>query len=79
MVLAIVFPFFISACNEQQKKESKNENGDLIIGNGQMPNAVKDNSNNLHVVYGSGDSILYSVSFDEGKAFTAPRVIALLP
>ncbi len=44
-----------------------------------MPNSVKDNSNNLHVVYGSGDSIMYSVSFDKGKTFTPPDVIALLP
>ena len=44
-----------------------------------MPNSVADNSNNLHVVYGSSDSIMYSTSSDKGKTFTPPQVIALLP
>ena len=52
---------------------------DVIIGSGQMPNLTKDNKNNLHLVYGSGDSILYSYSTNEGKAFSSAVVAAVLP
>jgi len=36
--------------------------------NGQMPQIVKD-KDILHVVFGSGDSILYTYSSDHGKSF----------
>ncbi len=79
LILANLFLFIILGCHEQPKNKDKTEKGDVIIGNGQMPNAIKDNSDNLHIVYGSGDSIMYSVSSDEGKTFSQPQVIALLP
>jgi hypothetical protein len=49
------------------------------IGNGQMPNASKDIRGNLHIVFGSGDSILYSFSGNQGKTFSQPELVALLP
>jgi hypothetical protein len=55
------------------KKES-----DVVIAIGQMPNIVKDRYNNIHLVYGSGDSIIYASSKD-GKSFTRPSLIARLP
>lgn len=51
----------------------------LIIANGQMPNMVKDKNDHLHLVYGTGDSIMYSMSSDLGKNFSAPSLIAVLP
>src|SRR6185503_15034867 len=63
--------FFLCSC--------KNENSNPIIVEGQMPNLVKDNSNNFHLVYGNGDSILYSYSSDQGNTFSAPSLISILP
>src|SRR6187200_2009005 len=57
----------------------KNENNNPVIAEGQMPNLVKDNSNNIHLVYGNGDSILYCYSSDHGSTFSAPFLISILP
>lgn len=70
---AIVVLFVLSAFN---KKERPN---DTIIGSGQMPAIAMDASNKFHLVYGTGDSIMYSQSADGGAQFSAPTLIALLP
>src|SRR5215212_7544416 len=57
----------------------KNENSNRVIAIGQMPSLVKDNSNNFHLVYGNGDSILYCYSSDHGKTFSVPSLISILP
>ena len=49
------------------------------IANGQMPNLSTDNSGIVHLVYGNGDSILYSSSSDKGNSFSSPAVVAILP
>ena len=41
--------------------------------------SIKDNSGNIHLVYGTGDSILYSYSSDGGKTFSDPTLISVLP
>lgn len=52
---------------------------DVIIANGRMPNITKDKSNNIHIVYGTGDSIMYISSTKEGKSFSLPVLVAVLP
>jgi hypothetical protein len=52
-------------------RNKENKNGD-IIAVGQMPNLGKDNSGNVYLVYGSGDSILYSYSGDKENRFPHP-------
>lgn len=54
------------------------ENNNFVIAKGQMPNITRDNSNHIHVVYGSGDSIMY-VSSNNGRSFTSPALVAILP
>src|SRR5690348_9420546 len=54
------------------------KSSDSIIAQGQMPNLVKDNADRIHLVYGSGDSIMYSFSKDQGKTFSAPSLISVL-
>jgi hypothetical protein len=49
-----------------------------VIANGKMPNIAKDNSGNIHLVFGHGDSLLYSASSDEGKKFSPPEIIAII-
>lgn len=65
----------LSACS-QKKIINK---VDIVIGIGQMPWLAKDNKNNVHLVYGSGDSIMYSCSADNGNTFAKPAVVAVLP
>jgi len=51
----------------------------ITIGQGQMPALVTTEDKNIHLVFGSGDSILYVNSTDAGKTFTTPALIAVLP
>ncbi len=55
------------------------QQNDLIIADGEMPAIAKDNNNTLHLVFGNGDSIMYTYSIDEGSTFSAPVLIAELP
>ena len=52
---------------------------DLIVAKGQMPQIAIDKKNNIHIVYGQGDSIMYTFSTNKGKSFTSPSSIAFLP
>ncbi len=54
------------------------KDNNTVIAAGQMPNIAKDKYNNVHIVYGWGDSIMY-VSSKDGKSFTSPSLIAVLP
>ncbi len=52
---------------------------DFVVANGQMPSLVKDGQNGVHLVYGSGDSIMYTyLSAAEGN-FSSPSLVAVLP
>lgn len=73
-VLMLVCLYLLSSCSEKV-----HDRNDFVIGKGQMPNLVKDNEENLHVVYGSGDSIMYSYSSNHGKSFFQPILISVLP
>jgi hypothetical protein len=50
----------------------------IVTLKGQMPNIVKDRIGMLHLTYGIGDSLLY-VSSKDGKVFTKPSLIAVVP
>lgn len=75
LLLVLLFSYCLSACSENQNHKTN----DLVIANGQMPNLVKDKEDNLHLVYGSGDSIMYTYSSDQGKSFSHPALISVLP
>jgi len=66
--------FFLSSC-----QDDKPDVANTTIAAGQMPNVIKDNSGDIHLVYGNGDSILYSYSSDRGKTFSTPALISVLP
>ena len=63
------------SCNEK-KAVSKT---DFVIANGQMPDVVKDKSDNIHLAYGIGDSIMYISSSDKGATFSSPSLVDVLP
>ncbi len=71
-LLCLIYLF--SSCSEKRVKSKD----DFIIANGQMPNLIKDKEDNLHLVFGSGDSIMYSFSPDNGETFSS-SLIAVLP
>ena len=50
----------------------------ITIAKGQVPSVVKDRGNLIHIVYGTGDSIMY-VSGKDGKTFTSPSLVSVLP
>jgi hypothetical protein len=64
----------LTACAEK-KAENKN---DFIIAGGQIPELAKDKSN-LYLVYGNGDSIMYSYTSDNGNTFSKPSLISVVP
>src|SRR5689334_3701244 len=48
-----------------------------ILAPGQMPNIISDD-NQLHLVYGRNDSILYRASSDRGNTFSPETVISVV-
>ncbi|MEO6453284.1 MAG: sialidase family protein [Ginsengibacter sp.] len=73
-ILVLLSVYMLSACSEKTYDKP-----DFVIGQGQMPKVVKDKDDNLQLVYGYGDSIMYSYSSDHGKSFSPPTLISVLP
>jgi BNR repeat-like domain len=73
LFLSIVVFFY--SCKEQPNTAQTQS----VIGTGQMPAMARDNSGNLHLVYGTDDSIMYTFSSDNGISFSAPFLIHVLP
>ena len=44
-----------------------------------MPNLVNDGTGGLHLVFGNKDSIFYMQSKDQGKSFSTPVLVDILP
>ncbi len=72
-LIAFIF-IFVFSCKED-KQQSINS---TTIAVGKMPALAKDANDNMHVVYGSGDSLLYVYSNDKGNTFSQPVVIDTL-
>jgi hypothetical protein len=71
--IAIVLSIAVAGCTDQAI-----ENGSVILA-GQMPSLAKGGKNVLHLVYGSGDSLMYSFSSNNDKSFSVPTLVAVLP
>lgn len=56
----------------------ENKNITLSIGKGQMPAIALDKKGTVHLIYGSGDSLLYSSSNDKGSSFSKPELIKVV-
>jgi hypothetical protein len=70
-------PLFLSlllfvACKQQHQSNHANV---IFIANGHMPAITKDNRAVIHLVYGKGDSIMYSFSNNKGISFSSPQLI----
>jgi len=66
--------FLLFAC-----KNHVLQGNEEIIASGQAPGITSDSTNKFHLVYGSGDSILYCYSSDHGKTFSTPALVSILP
>jgi len=75
LLAAMTACILFAGCKDQQD----GNNAATTIARGQMPNITKDNSGDLHLVYGTGDSIMYSFSSDRGKSFSPSVLISALP
>jgi hypothetical protein len=64
----------INSCSEPAKHLPV----DTVIGRGQLPNAAKDNQGNVSIVFGRGDSIMYTVSKNKGQSFSTASVVDVL-
>ncbi len=73
-LIVFVSLVFLSACRDEKPHVPNS-----VIARGQMPNVTKDNSGNIHLVYGNGDSILYCYSSDRGKTFSSGSLVAVVP
>jgi hypothetical protein len=75
IILITIVLCSLLSCNEREAVSK----ADFVIANGQMPNITKDKNGNLHLVYGIGDSIMYTYSSDKGNSFATPSLIDVLP
>jgi hypothetical protein len=74
LLVPVCFAFLIQSC------ENKNvDSTDHLVGKGRMPNLAKDSEGNFHLVFGTGDSIMYSISGNNGNSFSSPTLLARLP
>src|SRR5262245_9832469 len=73
LLILLSVSVFLAGCRSPDVTNSSS-----IIATGQMPAVARDHSNNLHLVYGKGDSILYSYSSDHGKTFSTPALISVV-
>ena len=69
-----LFSFFLFLIAYSQNKAGN----DLIIAQGQIPDIAKDQSNNIHIAYGTGDSVMY-ISSKDGISFEPASLVAVLP
>ena len=74
-ILFAVSLLIFSSCSQK----STSGKDDFVIAKGQMPCITKDKDNNLHLVYGVGDSIMYTYSENNARSFSKPALISLLP
>ena len=75
-----IFLFSFAICTLFSCTEKKSPGKeDFVIANGQMPSLAKDKQKGLHVVYGAGDSIMYTYLSHMDTAFNAPVLIGVLP
>ncbi|HKH62367.1 MAG TPA: sialidase family protein [Flavitalea sp.] len=71
----IILTLFSTGCKDQEP-----DSGFIsLIAAGQMPSLATDQSQQLHLVFGNGDSIMYAVSKDHGHTFSQPALISRLP
>ncbi len=63
----------ISSCTNHPEKKDADV---VIIADGQMPAVASIDSNSLHIIFGKGDSLLYTSSNNKAISFSTPGVLS---
>ena len=63
---------------ECRQRHQSNDSGVTLIAKGQMPAITKDKNQGIHLVYGTGDSIMYTFSNNKGISFSSPELVGSL-
>ncbi len=66
--------FLFASCKQHESNPSEV----VIIAQGKMPAITKDENQNIHLVYGKGDSIMYMFSKNKGVTFSIPELVTSL-
>ena len=75
--LVITFLAFWTLCFSAEKKFITDK--DFVIAAGQMPNMTIGRNESVQLVYGNGDSILYSSLKENASAFSKPALVSVIP
>lgn len=67
---------FMNSCQEQDKSNTISA---ILLANGEVPNLAADSKGIIHLAFGQGDSILYSISTDKGESFSTPELVDTFP
>jgi hypothetical protein len=67
LFLPAVF-IFSTACSQKS----------IVVAKGHMPCIARDKRNQIHITYGTGDSIMY-ISTKDGRTYSSPELVAVLP
>jgi hypothetical protein len=59
-------------CNQRLQS---NDSGVVLIANGQMPAITRERDQVIHLVYGIGDSVMYTFSNNQGISFSSPELV----
>jgi hypothetical protein len=78
-LLTIVWLLFSLAFSSSEGPKGEEPVSVSIIGPGEVPSLAIDQAGNPHLVYGKGDSIMYSESINQGKSFSKPTLVGRLP
>jgi hypothetical protein len=79
LIMRILLTLFLSFICSLTFIAVKTNVSSSVIAEGQMPNIARDKSGNIHLVFGHGDSLLYSSSYNRGTDFSRPTLIAFFP
>ena len=72
LIIAFLSWLLFAGCSQQHQS---NQAGVIFIANGQMPAITKDENQVIHLVYGIGDSIMYTFSNNKGISFSSPELV----
>lgn len=78
-IVLYLFSFFFLFHSHGIKLMPPPTGNNLIIGDGEMPQTCTDKSGTVHLVYGHGDTLIYSASADQGLSFSTPKTVSIIP
>ena len=72
IVIGFVFLLLFVEC---RRRHQSNDSGVVLIASGQMPAVSSDKDQVIHLVYGVGDSVMYTFSNNKGISFSSAELV----